>query len=79
MGVRNRQPLAKGRGVHREMESEGSLQQSSAPMNTNHIRHIRWDEGYLPYLTTGDLTDVQKKSMKIREPPYPPTGGRTVV
>jgi hypothetical protein len=44
MGVRSRQPLAKGKGVHREMESEGSLRQSPAPRNTNHIRHIRWDE-----------------------------------
>ncbi|NLB41356.1 MAG: hypothetical protein GX815_03710 [Clostridiales bacterium] len=44
MGVCNRQPLAKGKGVHREVESEGSLRQSSAPRNTNHIRHTRWDK-----------------------------------
>ncbi|MBE0652493.1 MAG: hypothetical protein IH594_01765 [Bacteroidales bacterium] len=43
-GVRNRQPLATGKGVHREVESEGSLRQSHALRNTNHIRHIRWDE-----------------------------------
>ena len=44
MGVRNRQPLATGKGVSREGESEGSLRQSHAPRNTNHIRHNRWDE-----------------------------------
>jgi hypothetical protein len=44
MGVHSRQPLAKGKGVHREVESEGSRRQNSAPRNTNHIRHIRWDE-----------------------------------
>ena len=44
MGVRNRQPLAGGKGVHREVESEGSLWQSHAPRNTDHIRHNRWDE-----------------------------------
>ena len=44
MGVCNRQPLAKDKGVHCEVESEGSLRQSSAPRNTNHIRHNRWNE-----------------------------------
>jgi hypothetical protein len=44
MGVCNRQPLAEGKGVHREVESEGSLKQNSAPRNTNCIRHNRWDE-----------------------------------
>jgi hypothetical protein len=44
MGVCNRQPLAEGKGVHREVESEGSRRQNSAPRNTNRIRHIRWDE-----------------------------------
>jgi hypothetical protein len=44
MGVCNRQPLVKGKGVHREVESEGSSRQISAPRNTNHIRHNRWDE-----------------------------------
>ena len=44
MGVCNRQPLAEGKGVHREMESEGSRRQSPAPRNTNPIRHIRWDK-----------------------------------
>ena len=44
MEVCNRQPLADDKGVHREVESEGSLRQSSAPRNTNHIRHIHWDE-----------------------------------
>lgn len=44
MGVHNRQPLAKVKGVHPEVESEGSLRQSPAPRNMNHIRHNRWDE-----------------------------------
>ena len=44
MGVCNRQPLVEDKGVHREVESEGSRKQNSAPRNTNHIRHIRWDE-----------------------------------
>lgn len=44
MGVCNRQPLAEDKGVHREVESEGSWKQNSALRNTNHIRHIRWDE-----------------------------------
>ena len=44
MGVCNHQPLAEGKGVHREVESEGSHRQNSAPRNTNHIRHNRWDE-----------------------------------
>lgn len=44
MWVCNRQPLAKGKGVRREVESEGSRQQNSALRNTNFIRHIRWDE-----------------------------------
>lgn len=44
MGVCSRQPLAKGKGAHCEVESEGSWRQSSAPGNTNRIRHNRWDE-----------------------------------
>jgi len=44
MGVCNRQPLAEDKGVHREVESEGSWKQNSAPRNTNHIRHYRWDK-----------------------------------
>jgi len=44
MGVNSRQPLAEGKGVHREVESEGSWKQTSALRNTNHIRHIRWGE-----------------------------------
>ena len=37
---RNRQPLAKVKGVHREVESEGRQRQNSGLRNTNHIRHI---------------------------------------
>jgi len=44
MGVCSCQPLAKSKGVHREVESEGSWRQNSDPRNTNIIRHIRWDE-----------------------------------
>lgn len=44
MGVCNRQPLAEDKGVHREVEYEGSLRQSSALRNTNLIRQFRWDE-----------------------------------
>jgi len=43
MGVCSYQPLAKSKGVHREVESEGSRRQSSGPRNTNHIRH-NWRE-----------------------------------
>ena len=44
MGDCSFQPLAKSKGVHREVESEGSWRQSSGPRNTNIIRHIRWGE-----------------------------------
>ena len=43
-GVCNRQPLAEGKGVRCEAKSEGNLRQSSAPRNTNNIRHNRRDE-----------------------------------
>ena len=39
MGAGRCQPLAEGKGVFREEESEGSRKQSSAPRNTNNIRH----------------------------------------
>lgn len=32
--------LAKGKGVHREVESEGSRRQKSAPTNRNYIRRV---------------------------------------
>ena len=44
MGVCSCQPLAQGKGVHREVESEGSRRQSPGPRNTNSIRHFLWDE-----------------------------------
>jgi len=44
VGVCNRQPLAKGKGVHRKVESKGSWRQSSAPRDTNLIRHNQLDE-----------------------------------
>ncbi len=44
MGVCSCQPLADGKGVHCEVESEGSLMQNSDLRNTNDIRHILWDE-----------------------------------
>ncbi|MCH7415009.1 hypothetical protein MM213_16025 [Belliella sp. R4-6] len=43
MGVCNRQPLAKSKDVHCELESEGSWRQNSALRNTNLIRHIQWE------------------------------------
>lgn len=39
MGICSDQPLAKSRGVHREVESEGGWRQNSDPGNTNTIRH----------------------------------------
>lgn len=44
MGVCSCQPLAKSKGVHCEMESEGSLRQSSEPRNMNIIRQTDVDE-----------------------------------
>jgi hypothetical protein len=44
MGVCSSQPLAEGKGVHCEVESEGSPMQNSDLRNTNKIRHILWDE-----------------------------------
>ena len=37
MGVCNRQPLAKSKGVHREVESEGSWRQTFEPADRNCI------------------------------------------
>ncbi len=39
MGAGRCQPLAKDNGVHREVDSEGSRRQNSAPRNTNIISH----------------------------------------
>ena len=36
----SRQPLVEDKGVHREVESEGSPMQSSGLRNTNHIRRV---------------------------------------
>jgi hypothetical protein len=44
MGICNRQPLAEGKSLRCEAESEGSLKQTFAPRNTNRIRRNRWDE-----------------------------------
>ena len=44
MEVCSNQPLVNGKGVPREVESEGSRRQSSGPRNTNSIRHTLWDE-----------------------------------
>ena len=38
------QPLAQGKGVHSDVESEGSRRQSPESRNTNNMRHIRLDE-----------------------------------
>lgn len=42
MGVCSNQPLAQGKGVHREVESEGSQRQSSDLRDTNTIRRKTW-------------------------------------
>ena len=44
MGVGSYQPLAEGKGVRSDAESEGSHRQSPEPRNTNQIRHIQQDE-----------------------------------
>jgi hypothetical protein len=44
MGVGSYQPLAKGKGVLSDQESEGSRRQSPEPRNTNCIRHFHQDE-----------------------------------
>ncbi len=33
--------IAEGKGVHREVESEGSSRQTVGPTNRNRIRHMR--------------------------------------
>jgi hypothetical protein len=38
------QPLAKGKGVHREVKSEGSRRQIRALRHTNRIRRLQLDE-----------------------------------
>ena len=43
-GAWSRQPLANGKGVHREVKSEGSRRQIRAPRNTNRIRRVQPDE-----------------------------------
>ena len=44
MEVGSYQPLANSKGVHREVESEGSLRQNPEPRNTKCIRHTQQDE-----------------------------------
>lgn len=44
MEVCDRQPLAKDKAVHLEVESEGGWKQNSNLRNTNYIRHNRWDK-----------------------------------
>jgi len=44
MGVGSNQPLAEGKGVYCEVESEGSRMQSFGLSNTNNIRHNQTDE-----------------------------------
>jgi hypothetical protein len=46
--------IAKGKGVHREVESEGSRRQSSDPRNTNSIRRSKWGK-----------TAIQVKAQKL--------------
>lgn len=44
MGACSCQTLAEGKGVYREVESEGSLKQTSDSRHTNSIRQMQWDE-----------------------------------
>lgn len=39
------QPLVENKGVHREVESEGSSRQNTGLRNTNHIRRDNLDKG----------------------------------
>jgi RNA-directed DNA polymerase len=75
MGVCSNQPLAQGKGVHREMESEGSRRQSSGPRNTNSIAHVNYVKylGYSFYIYRGEgrhrihPKSVVKFKDKVRE------------
>jgi len=44
MGVGSYQPLAAGKGVCGDTESEGSREQNLGLRNTNNMRHIQTDE-----------------------------------
>lgn len=55
MGVDSCQPLAEGKGVRCEAESEGSIRQNPELRNTNCIRHIQQDEVAIQ-------TEIQKLS-----------------
>lgn len=57
------QPLAKGKGVHREVKSEGSRRQILALRNTNRIRHVHLDES----ATQGKVLYNQKVRMYMRQ------------
>jgi len=58
MGVCNHQPLAQSKGVHREVESEGSWRQSSGPRNTNTIRQKLWGRACTTKRNPNDYTDT---------------------
>ncbi len=57
MEIGSNQPPAKGKGVHREVESERSRRQTSGLRNTNRIRHIMG--------TRNDGTNLHDKSCEI--------------
>ena len=61
MGARNRQPLARGKGVHREVESEGSQRQSHAPRK--HALH-QYITGWVQYFK---LADMQSLLIRVDE------------
>ena len=42
--VSSDKPIADGKGVHREMESERSLRQTFDPTNRNFVRHMQVDK-----------------------------------
>ena len=43
--ARRGEQLAEDKGVHREMESEGSLKRNAALMNKNRMKRLRWISG----------------------------------
>ena len=42
--VSSDKPIADGKGVHREVESERSPRQTFDPTNRNFVRHLRMDK-----------------------------------
>ena len=54
-------PIADGKGVHREVESERSPRQTFGPTNRNFVRHLQVDKAALQ-------AEVESKTNRIRNP-----------